>query len=306
MYIRTSEGLGERPLEYGLGGPGGCWPDAATKGTLCWFMSKHGGSKTAVYVPDAARAINPVRLLVWIHGDFSCGGEGPDASSYVQSKTFPLAQQLADSKQPFVLVAPSMNWDQSWIPKPQGKPISNKAFHMLGSPKTMNAFLDEVRTGLTRAGWSSVPSPGRLILAGHSRAHVVLNALAASVNDEEWKKGGLATLTDVWLLDATYGKNNKDAICNNWLKWAQVKGGGVNLRIFYIKDSDTAAVAECIRDRARAAGLSNVTVQGISSHCSLPRDHMPGLLAASVQAPLVLPRFRTVADEPSWIDTLRR
>ena len=91
--------------------------------------------KMAVYVPDAARAINPVRLLVWMHGDFSCGGEGPDEASYVKSQTFPLAQQLADSKQPFVLVAPSMHRDGSWTPKRKGKPISNKVFHMLGSPR---------------------------------------------------------------------------------------------------------------------------------------------------------------------------
>ena len=45
----------------------------------------------------------------------------------------------------------------------------------------------------------------------------MLNALAASVNDEEWKKGALATLTDVWLLDATYGKNNEvDTYRNPW------------------------------------------------------------------------------------------
>jgi hypothetical protein len=293
MYIRTSEGLGERPLEYGLGDAGGCWPDAATKGTLCWFMSKHGGAKTAVYVPDAARATNPVDLLVWIHGDLDCGHEGPDVFSYVKSQTFPLAQQLADSKQPFVLVAPSMHWNGSWTDK--GKRISNKISHVLGSPKTMNAFLDEVRTGLTHAGWSSAPSPGRLILAGHSRAHVVLNALAASLKDEEWKNDPLARLRAVWLFDTTFGSGkNKATICNNWLAWAK---RGVHLRIFYIKGSGTAAVAECIHNGARTAGLSNVAVQRIWPHCEMPRDRMPGLLAAGLQAPPV---------RPSGLDAFRR
>jgi hypothetical protein len=243
-------------------------------------MSKQGGSKTAVYVPDSARATDPVRLLVWIHGDFICGDEGTDALSYVKSKTFPLAQQIADSKQPFVLVVPSMNWSRG------------QEWHNLGSPKAMNAFLEEVRTGLTHAGWPKAPFPGRLILAGHSHAFAVFNSLAAAVavGNTEFSRGALARLTDVWLLDATYGKNNKDVICNNWLKWAQEKGGAINLRIFYIENSDTAAVAKCIRDKARAAGLVNITVQGISSHCSMPRDHMPGLLAASVQAPLIFPR----------------
>jgi hypothetical protein len=274
MYLRTSDGSARGFLEYSLGDAALCIHHAPTNGELCTFTSKKGGSTTAVYVPDAARGTNPLSLLVWIHGDLVCGGEGKNAVSYVWSKTFPLAKQLADSKRPFVLVAPSMNWN--WK--------NNKTVHALGSPKGMNEFLDEVRAWLTTAGWASTPSVGRLILAGHSRAHVVLNGLAAAVNDAESSQSALRTLTDVWLLDTTYGKMNKAAHCMNWINWAKAKSG-VNLRIFYRRDTDTAAVAECIRDEAKMAGLKNVTVQGISSHCSLPRDQMPDLLAASGDHP---------------------
>jgi hypothetical protein len=280
MYIRTSEGLGERPLEYGLGGEGGCGPHAATKGTLCWFMSKHSGSKTAVYVPAAALGTDPVNLLVWIHGDIiPCGDETKDPCDYVKSTTFPLAKQLADSKLPFVLVAPSMNWK------------AGQHRHELGSAKKMNAFLEEVRTGLTHAGWKSAPKDfGRLILAGHSRAYAVFDHLAAGVvsDKEEWSKDALATLTDVWLLDTTYGSGkNKDTICNNWVAWAKVKSH-VNLFIFYFKNSGTAGVAECIREKAAKTRLSNVFVQGfLNGHCILPRCQMPTLLAASHVPPLL-------------------
>lgn len=275
MYIQTSEGSAQRPLEYGLSGAGGCSPDTATKGTLCWFNSKNGGSKTAVYVPDAARGTDPVSLLVWIHGDIiPCCDEGKDAVSLVKSVQFPLAQQIADSKLPFVLVAPTMNWN--WK--------DNKKWHTLGSPKKMNALLQEVRTGLTYAGWSPAPSFGRLILAGHSRAYVVLNSLAKGVSDAESSRDALATLTDVWLFDTTYGKMNKEKHCNNWIGWAKAKSS-VNLRIFYRRDSDTAAVAECVRDEAAKAGLNKVDVQSFHrcslSHCDMPRDRMPVLLAAS-------------------------
>lgn len=280
MYIRTSDGLAHGALQYRLGDAALCVHHAPTNGELCTFSSKKGGSTTAVYVPGAARGSDPVSLLVWIHGDLVCGGEGKNAVSYVWSKTFPLAKQLAESKRPFVLVAPTMNWN--WK--------DNKKSHTLGSPKRMNEFLEEVRAWLTTAGWSSAPALGRLILAGHSRAYVVLNGLAAGVNDAESSRGVLARLSDVWLLDTTYGKKNKTAHCTNWIKWARAKSG-VNLRIFYRKDTDTAAVAECIRDEAKMAGLKNVTVQGISSHCSLPRDHMPDLLAASgTQLRAVRPR----------------
>jgi hypothetical protein len=307
MYIRTTEGLAQAPLQYSLGAWTASPLPAGANGKLYQFKSKNGGSTTAVYVPNAALALaaKPVQLLVWIHGDIlPCCDEGKDAVSYVTSETFPLAKQLADSKRPFVLVAPTMHW------KP-GQPM-----HTLGDPAKMNAFLDEVRIGLTGAGWSSAPSFGRLILAGHSHAYAVLNNLAARVNDAQSSNGALAKLTDVWLLDTTYGKSDKWKYCKIWLEWAKATAKAkipVNLRIFYRRDSNTAAVAECIRDEAAKARLNKVTVRGFNrcllSHCDMPRALMPSLLAASVPGPFVLvipPGIRTVADEPSWIDTVRR
>jgi hypothetical protein len=292
MYIRTIEGLARGPLQYGLGD----WVEsklpAATNGRLYGFDSKNGGSTTAVYVPDAARGADRLNLLVWIHGDRVCGGEGPDAVSYLKSNTFPLTRQIADSKRPFVLVVPSMNWK------------SGQNSHTLGSPQKMNAFLEEVRAGLTAAGWSSPPSFGRLILAGHSRGYAVLNGLAARVNDPESSQGALATLTDMWLLDSTYGKSRKEALSDAWLKWAKAKGN-VNLRILYRRNTDTAAVAESIREKAARAGMTNVAFEvfepGSLSHCAMPRVRMPHLLAgaggrapsstgARVPRPIPLPR----------------
>jgi hypothetical protein len=271
-------------------------------GKLYQFTSKNGGSTTAVYVPNAALATNPVSLLVWIHGDIiPCCDEGKDAVSYVKSEAFPLAKQLADSNQPFVLVVPTMHWKPS------------QPMHTLGEPTQMNAFLEEVRTGLTGAGWSAAPAVGGLILAGHSHAYAVFNNLAARVRDAQWSQGALATLGDIWLLDTTYGKKNKWKYCNIWREWAKAKSR-VNLRIFYRRDSDTAAVAECIRDEAARVGLRNVAVQGfrpcVLSHCGMPRDRMPDLLA-TINLPrrgvLVIPPYiRTVASAPSQIDRVRR
>ena len=272
MYIRTGRRSAQWPPQYGLGDAAVCAPDAATNGRLCSFNSRNGGSTTAVYVPDAARGADPLSLIVWIHGLLVCGGEGPDAVSYLKSKTFPLTRQIADSKRPYVLVVPTMNWR------------GGQNSHPLGSPQKMNAFLDEVRAGLTAAGWSSPPSFGRLILAGHSKAFAVLNGLAAGVNDPESSQGALATLTDMWLLDSTYGKSHKEALSAMWLKWAKAKGN-VNLRILYRSNSDTAPVAERIRDEAARAGLANVAVEDFDprslGHCEMPRVRMPYLLAGA-------------------------
>lgn len=272
MYIQSGERIGQGPLPYSLGAWATSPLDAATNGKLYWFNSKHGGSTTAVFVPDAAANTDPLNLLVWIHGDTICGDEGRNAISYVKGTTFPLARQVAASKQPLVLVAPSMQWK------------AGQNSHPLGAPQKMNAFLEEVRTGLGSAGWSATPSFGRLVLAGHSRGYAVLNGLAAAVNDPQWSQGALATLTSVWLFDTTYGKLHKQFHCKNWTRWAGAKKN-VRLRIFYRRNSSTAPVAECIRDEAAAAGLANVTVKDFEpralSHCAMPRELLPGLLGAT-------------------------
>src|SRR5262244_4316453 len=103
MYIRTGRRSAQWPPQYGLVDAAGCAPYAAKNGGLCSFNSRNGGSTTAVYAPDAARGADPLSLIVWIHGLLVCGGEGPDAVSYLKSKTFPLTRQIADSKLPFVL-----------------------------------------------------------------------------------------------------------------------------------------------------------------------------------------------------------
>ncbi|HEY3040101.1 MAG TPA: penicillin-insensitive murein endopeptidase [Pyrinomonadaceae bacterium] len=269
MYLRTLQGLADSLTRDNLGAWATRSLPATINGKLYAFESAHGGSTTAVYVPDAALGTDPLNLLVWIHGDLICGDEGATAVTYVKSKTFPFAKQLADSKRPFVLVAPSMNW-------------KGNSSHRLGAPKAMNAFLEEVRNGLTGAGWSSPPRFGRLILAGHSRGYAVLNHLVERLTDNEFSQGGLATLSDIWLFDTTYGQKNKQFHCTNWTGWAKTKRG-VNVRILYRETSPTAPVAECIRNAARAAGLTNITVTPFKpkalTHCAMPAVQLPILLS---------------------------
>ena len=217
MYLSTGAST-----EAGLGKADGCAANAVLKGTLCGFDSTNSKSVTAVYVPASAPTTDPVTILVWIHGDIiPCGDEGNDAISYVKSSTFPLARQISESKLPYVLAVPSMKWNSG----------RNKESHALGSPKTMNAFVEEVRTGLTNAGWANAPALGRLILAGHSRAYVVLNALAGAVADPQSSLGALGKLTDVWLVDTTYGKKNAKFHCGKWIAWADRARQGAELRL---------------------------------------------------------------------------
>jgi hypothetical protein len=251
------------------------WKAAKLKsgsGALYRLDSKASNSTVGVYIPSAAAAVDPLTVLVYLHGDLgSCSDGGSDALSMMQSATFPLTDLVDASRKAVVLVAPNMKWK-----KKQGS-------HRLGSPAAVNQLIDEVLGGLAGSGWSSAPSIGRLILAGHSHAFAMWNGLPSTLSDGEWSKGAMAALTDIWMFDSTYANTEKkvNARCQDWFGFAKAKPS-VCLQIFYRKKTSTAALAECIEKKA--AKLTNVNVTGFNrrtlEHCPLPADRLPDLLRA--------------------------
>jgi hypothetical protein len=254
----------------------------AAKGKLYSLaFPKDKGGRTAVFVPDAAAGADPLTLFVFIHGNQNvCKGEGPDAVSYVQSVHFSLVKILSESGRPWVAVVPSMNW-------------TSTETHVLRSPGNMNTYLDLVRRSLAGAGWSTAPEVGRVVLAGHSRAYVVLDALAGSTESVHWQNAPLARLTDVWSLDSMYSRRNCAA--EKWTIWAATRRTS-QFRVYYLKDgrtkagktiaSPTAPEAQRMKAKADAAGLDNLKVFGIArdddpntlDHCLMPPRELPSLI----------------------------
>jgi hypothetical protein len=246
---------------------------AAIKGEL-FRVDTQAAPKTAIFVPAAVQKTGAITALVWIHGDLICS-DGPDALSHVQSETISLVKILADSKRAFVLIAPSMGWDK-------GQPD-----HPLGAPKTMNAFLEEVRQSLVGAGWAAAPTIDRLILAGHSHAFAVFYGLAEAADHAASWKDSLAKLTDVWWLDATYGKRNPHTFSRKLTFWAAFKRN-VNFSVLYIPGSDTAKVAELVELKAKAGPIP-IDIRPLprdgdektDDHCLMPKRQMGALLKSA-------------------------
>lgn len=247
---------------------------AAVKGELFSVATTTGSKKTAVFVPAAVPKTGGITALVWIHGDLICR-DRPDALSHVQSEMISLVKTLADSKRAFVLIAPSMGW------------TAKQASHALGTPATMNAFLDQVRKSLVGAGWASAPTIDRLILAGHSHAFAVFYGLADTADQPDSWKDALAKLTDVWWLDATYGKDHPNTFSRKLTFWAAYKRD-VKFSVLYIPGSDTAKVAERVEQKAKA-GPVKIDIRALprdadkdtSDHCLMPQRQMGALLAAA-------------------------
>jgi hypothetical protein len=151
-------------------------------------------------------------------------------------------------------------------------PQQKRNSHPLDSPQKMNAFLEEVCANLAHAGWASAPAVGRVILAGHSKAYVVLDGMAAGAADAAASQGPLARLSDVWSFDSMYGRNS--CAVEKWMGWLPARPA-VRFRILYLKDSATSPVAERIRARVKRSSLRNVEFEDLehktTNHCAMPR-----------------------------------
>ncbi len=289
---------------------------AGLKGQLFRLDSKKGGTSkggtdSAVYVPAAAMKSASLTVILWMHGlsrrngKFICGNADTAFFHLADTSSFPLLKDLEDSGRPLILVAPSMRW--------------NGDSHTLEKPGEMNAFLKEVEAFLEEVrkwleanghgGWTQNAEIKRLILAGHSKAYVVFNGLAARADDPESSSGALAKLTDVWALDTMYGGDGIPAL--KWAVWAaikeqtairQPKQRAVTFRVLYFRDTGTATEAEWLQRKAKALHLPHVTIhafdkkaekkatpaqggkpaqpaQKAENHCTMTRDYFSKLLA---------------------------
>jgi hypothetical protein len=270
-----------------------------------------GGTSVAVYVPVAAMKAAPLTMILWMHGlsrdrrGATICGNADNVFLHLADSRFPLMKNVDDSGRPFILVAPSMNWSGD--------------SHTLEKPAEMNAFLAEVEVFLEgvrkwlkangQDGWSENAKIGKLILAGHSKAYVVFNGLAARAEDPESSGGALAKLTDVWALDTMYGGDGGPAA--RWAVWAaikeqvairQPKQPAVLFRVLFFRASLTSSEAEWLQRKVKALHLPNVRfhafdkkeekkatparggkpeepAQKAENHCTMTRDYFGKLLA---------------------------
>ena len=280
---------------------------AGIKGQLFRLDSKEGGSATGVFVPPAVMTTAPFTVLLWMHGlsrrrkkDAACKdatfaakpdcfpvicGNADDAFKHLEDTTFSLMKLVEDSGRPVILVVPSMRWSGD--------------SHKLGVPKQMNAFLKEVEKSLEEArawfekkglkGWAANSVIGELILAGHSKAYVVLDSLACRVDDAESSQEALGKLKAVWSLDTMYGQGS--CASAKWVAWAAFKPA-VKFRVFYIRGTDTGPEGDRLERKATGTGLDKKNLKVIvipkatGDHCKLPSQQLPSLLAAGEPAAL--------------------
>jgi hypothetical protein len=236
--------------------------------------------RIGVFVPKAASTADEVDVLVFIHGHLWVCEPAPKTpqapSDLITGDVFALGRIVDESQRAVVLAVPFFDWRKRAQPP-------------LGDPAKLNQFVAEVLTAVGRMRGTGAPTLRSLILAGHSRAHSILNPLAKAHASPEMTRGALSRLAEVWALDTTYTSPT-----SAYQAWFNAKPG-VAFRVFYRAwtwnkqrervPADTKAGGEkfvaLARQLARKSpGRFQVMVVK-EGHCSVPRTRLPGLLAAA-------------------------
>ena len=199
----------------------------------------------ALFVPKGYRTGEPVDLLVYFHGH----------QTNLQASLDALKQreQIAASGRNVIAVFP------------QGpKNASDSGCGKLEEKDGLKRLVEEVLDRLAKDGKIGTRKLGRVLLAGHSGAYKVIAACI--------EHGGLeAQLTDVCLLDATYGELDK------FVDWAKRRSAS---RLFSIFTDHLAAQNVYLMTHLRQAGIGYELAAEQNADAPLVRDSRVLLLHA--------------------------
>src|SRR3954447_15913362 len=253
--------------------------EAATPGVVT-FTARTLPIRVSVLATKAARQASQVEVLVFAHGLDVCEPIlKPRPETFVTDRPLNLGALAEASGRPIVLIVPFLDWENLG----KNKMSFGAKWHKLAQPENLNGVVAEA---LERVG---MPTIQRLVLAGHSRAFGVFDALARAHANPQMTSGALSRLTHVWALDSTYTSPVTD-----WMAWLRSR---TDLRITMIyrhgsyfskklqKDVSISTGIHGARFRAQmkksGGRLAVIPVPaGKVSHCALPSKYLPDLLSS--------------------------
>jgi hypothetical protein len=262
-------------------------------GKLWTFQAQAPAGRVAVFCPRAALGRSKVDVLLFAHG---LPGGCPELkrsllpAGFVTHRPFQLGQPVAASGRPIVLVVPELNWSA-----PGGERVFGKRryrWHALGDPRALNALVAQVLTEIGRVQGATPPTLQNLLIAGHSRAHSLLEPLAHSRRDPAMSQGALARLRRIFAFDTSY-----DGDVKAWLDWLTLNPQ-LQVDVFYREARLTKTVGKRFYD-ARRPRLNVTRIE--EKHCEVPARRLPGLLGVGPPAGEELPEeLPEAAPTGSW------
>lgn len=250
-------------------------PKELQGGKLWTFQARVLPTQVAVFCPAAALNQRDVDVLFFAHGMLGgCPKPSSLPEGFISGGPFRLGEIVANTNRPLVLVVPHLNWDNPGTRSAFGQ--SWPRWHAVGKPAHLNALIDEALAELGRVQSASAPRVRSLIVAGHSRAHGVLEPLAHLYRDPEMQRGALAKLSDVWSLDATYAGK-----VSTWKTWLDANAS-LRAHVLYRRGSRTGPIGDSFyRERGGRLQVTRVP----EGHCAMVPASLRRLLGGAALAP---------------------
>ena len=236
--------------------------------------------RVAVFMTQAARQASAVEVLLFVHGLDVCGPVLKNRPvTFITERPFRLGELVEASGRPIVLVVPFLDWEHL----AKNKMAFGSKWHKLAQPKNLNGVIAECMQRV------NAPPIGKLILAGHSRAFGVFDAMARLHADPDMNSGALAKLAHVWALDSTY-----TSPVEQWMKWLDSRSD-LRMTVIYrygtwlskkthSKESlSTGTHGARFRASAKNSGGRMMVIpvpMGKTGHCGIPGRYLPELLSA--------------------------
>ena len=233
---------------------------------------------TGIFIPDGFTPGPLVDVILYLHGHKAGNVRDLTIDQYWNSKRFPygaLREKLNAAGRNTILVAPTLG-------------AYSEAGKLL-DPGGLDAYIAKVLASLGASGpgarGGAAPSLRNLIFACHSGGGMPMRKLAGGSDK------ALASLRECWGFDCTYNRGDDTF----WADWAR-KTPSAKCYFYYIKDSQTAALSESLRDKR----VANAIVQTArdARHNYVPITHwleriqgaaFLGGLARGGTAPAIVP-----------------
>lgn len=282
--------LSDEPLQTFTAGDQEAWNEPASETEsperlIATFTARTLPVKTTVLVTQAARQAARVEVLFFAHGLDVCGPVLKNRpTTFVTERPFKVGDMVEASGRPIVLVVPFLDWEHLG---PNKMAFGNK-WHKVAKPENLNGLVAEaLEQAAALTGAATAPAVQRLIVAGHSRAFGVFDALARAHADPEMANGALGRLSHVWALDSTYTSPIDD-----WKAWLRSRED-FTVTVVYRHGKYRPRNSETLlplttgvhgsRFQALAAKsggrLSVVPVpSGKVGHCAIPGAYLPDLI----------------------------
>ena len=238
-------------------------------GKLWTFTARTLPLRVAVFCPKAALGRTDAEIVLFVHGllDVCRTRRKHVPAEFVTDQPFAFGQILDASGRPAVLAIPLLDWAHPGGAAAFGP--EHEHWHALARPEHLNDLLAEVLAEVGRVQGSPAPSPGEVVIAGHSRAYDFLEPLAYSREAPAMRSGPLASLSQVWAFDTLYAGR-----ITRWTDWLALNPR-LRVHIFYRPGSSTAPIGdEFYRQRGPRLDVARVSEQ----HCLVPTTRLPGLL----------------------------